>query len=132
MGLNWKGKQVEAEIIARLKLALGDIGLDIEGEGKQQLYPGHGVITGTLRRSIHAASGDHVFAADAAGQELGGSAPQAVERSNRLLIAVGSGLNYAMTVHQGHGAFQGYHYMTNAVQRAAPRALDHVRRRSAR
>jgi len=130
MPLNWKGKRVEADVIRVLSLGLGDIGLDMEAEAKKQLYPGHGVLTGTLRRSIHAASGDHNFAAEAEGQEQGGHAPEPSRQGDRLVIAVGSGLVYAMAVHQGHHSFEGYHYLTNALDIVRARALDHVKRRA--
>jgi len=108
--------------------ALPDIGLDIEGEAKQQLYPGHGVLTGTLRRSIHAASPSHNFAADSAGSDLGGQAPAPEKVGDVLVIAIGSGLIYALAVHQGHHAFEGYHYLTLGVEKVQPRVDQHLAR----
>ena len=134
MPLHWRGPQVEKDIESKLGDALGEIGLLIEGEAKQQLYPGHGVRTGTLRRSIHAASPSHNFASDS-GAELGGQEVQAEKVGDRLMVAVGSGLVYAMAIHQGwsggaglRGSFAGYHYLTIAAERVSPKALSIVKK----
>lgn len=131
--LNWRGQNAEETVIRRLSNALIDIGLDVEGEAKQQLYKGHGVITGTLRRSIHTGEvgynwpGDNVAASEGS-PERGGKAAKPEVIGKRLFITVGSGLEYALAVHQGHGSFSGYHYLTNAVDKVRPRVKDHVRR----
>lgn len=132
--LDWRGDQVEREIVERLKRALGEIGLRIETEAKRALQPGHGVLTGTLRRSIHAAEPDYAFAGDdvKAGPgtpERGGRQPSAERRGDYLQVAVGSGLEYAMAIHQGGwGGFGGYHYIQNAVEKVAPQAEAIIRK----
>jgi len=40
------------------------------------------------------------------------------ETGNQLTVEVGSGLVYAMAVHQGHHNFIGYHYLTNGLKKA--------------
>lgn len=50
--LTWKGPQVRAEIAKRATKALTEIDLRIETEAKNELYPGHGKISGTLQRAI--------------------------------------------------------------------------------
>jgi len=45
-----------------------------------------------------------------------------------LSLEVGSGLRYAMPVHQGHHSFQGYHYLTNGLKKAKAK-LDAILRR---
>ncbi|MCC6192263.1 MAG: hypothetical protein IT318_24795 [Anaerolineales bacterium] len=132
-GLNWQGDELKAQLIEQLKSALGEIGLRVEGEAKKELQPGHGVLTGTLRRSLHAAAPSYDFAGDdvtpsESSPERGNQAPEAELLGDRLMIAVGSGLVYALPVHQGHGDFAGYHYLTNALDRVAPQALDIVRK----
>lgn len=52
--LKWKGADVAAEIEARATRALEEIDLRIQAGAKQELWPGHGVVTGTLRRDIQA------------------------------------------------------------------------------
>ena len=132
-GLIWKGDAVEGQIAQRLSDALAEIGLRIEAEAKKQLYKGHGVLTGTLRRSIHATEPSYNFPADNVtsstdSPERGGNAPKPQLRGVTLWIAVGSGLGYAMPVHQGHGKFGGYHYLTNGLDKVKPLALDIVRK----
>ena len=133
MPLKWMGKQVEAEVVARLSAGLVDIALDVEGEAKKELHKGHGVLTGTLRRSIHAASPDYNWQGDdtlpgPGTAERGGARIEPVRKGDLLLVAIGSGLEYAMAVHQGHGSFDGYHYLTNGLEKVKPRAGDHIRR----
>ena len=133
MPLKWNGKAVEDQSIRRLSNALADIGLDIEGEAKQELYKGHGVLTGTLRRSVHSAEPDYNWPGDnvtpgEGTSELGGQLATPEQKGRRLVIAVGSGLVYALAVHQGHHSFGGYHYLTNAVEKVRPRVKQHVER----
>lgn len=133
MGLNWKGKQVGAEVEKALTLALVEIGLRIEGEAKKELYKGHGVLTGTLRRSIHTAEPEYSFGGDnvepgPGTPELGGREAMPGNVDGRLMIAVGSGLVYALPVHQGHGGFDGYHFITNAIEKVKPMVGDIVKK----
>jgi hypothetical protein len=37
-----------------------------------------------------------------------------------MWVAVGSGMNYALPVHQGGGGFGGYHYITNGLDQVRP------------
>jgi hypothetical protein len=132
-GLTWKGDAVEAAVTQRLSDALAEIGLRIEGEAKQELVKGHGVLTGTLRRSIHATAPTYNFPADnvkpaADTPERGNKKPEPELKGSVLWIAVGSGLVYAMPVHQGHGSFGGYHFLTNALDKVKPKAMDIIRK----
>jgi hypothetical protein len=132
-GLIWNGDAVEAEVVKRLSDALAEIGLRIEAEAKQQLWKGHGVLTGTLRRSIHATEPNYNFPADnvkASGDspERGGKEPEPKQQGSILWVAIGSGLVYAMAVHQGHGGFSGYHYLTNALEKVKPLVNNIVRK----
>ena len=143
--LLWRGDELEDDLVERLKAGLSEIGLKIELEAKRELQPGHGVLTGTLRRSIHSAVSDYNFAGDAPHlasaaaaraawkgsgfvkgnrkpqiPEMGGNLPEARREGHYLAVAVGSGLEYAMAVHQGHHSFGGYHYITNALEKVEP------------
>lgn len=132
--MDWHGKPTQREIEKILGEALVEIGLRIEGEAKKQLWPGHGKVTGTLQRSIHAASPDYNFVRD--NVEPG---PHSPERGNntgemtpklygqRLSIAVGTGMEYAMQIH-----FL-YKYLTLALNKVRPQVLKvmqaHIDRR---
>lgn len=132
--LNWKGDQVVDEVEDNAILILGEFGLAVEGEAKQELRPGHGVKTGTLRRGIHAAKPGYNWAADNivpsnSAPNLGGKIVSAVRKGGRLVVSVGVGLIYAMTVHQGHGSFKGYHYLTNGLEKARSKHLRKIIKR---
>lgn len=126
---NWRDKDVESQVEENLKDALGELGLMAETEAKRELYPGHGVETGTLRRSIHAAEpgydwrGDNVAPSSGA-PERGGRRVRGAKRGDRIVVEVGSGMEYAVYVHQGHRSFGGYHYLTNAVEKVKPRVPE--------
>lgn len=120
----------------RLAAAAGEIGLRVEAEAKRELQPGHGVETGTLRRSIHAAEPGYAFAGDDvapsdSSPERGGGEVAGERDGDKIMVAVGSGLVYALAVHQGHGSFEGYHYLTNAVEKVRPKADAIVRKHMA-
>jgi hypothetical protein len=50
------------------------------------------------------------------------------EAGNQLTVQVGSGLNYAMPVHQGHHNFSGYHYLTIGLSKAKTKLASIVAR----
>ena len=121
--LNWTGEDAVDEVVAKLTKGFGRFALRVESNSKQELKYEHGVLTGTLRRSIHAASPDYNFAGDdvkpsSSSPELGGRLIQAMKQIKGIVIAVGSGLVYAMAVHQGHHSFEGYHYITNGLEKS--------------
>lgn len=123
--LDWRGDQVIADVRRNMAQAMGEIGLRVEAESKKELYKGHGVLTGTLRRSIHAAQPGYSWASDdvapAAGTpERGGQMALGITMSDAIVVQVGSGLNYALPVHQGFGGFEGYHYLRNGVRNVKP------------
>jgi hypothetical protein len=122
----WHGPQVIKLCQERVALALGDFGLSIEGAAKGELFKGHGVLTSTLRRSIHTAhpgyawENDNVPPSDAS-PERGGVFVPALIQGNRISLEVGTGMEYALPVHQGWSnewsgaSFEGYHFMTIAL-----------------
>ena len=121
--LNWTGEAAIEQVLDKVAKGFGKFGLRVEGEAKKELQPFHGVKTGTLRRSVHAADPDYDWTGDdenpSSGSTVrGGVLVEAVRKRRGIVIAVGSGLKYAMPVHQGHHSFEGYHYITNGLDRA--------------
>lgn len=132
--LKWRGDDVRREVERRMAQALGRFALVVEGEAKRQLYKGHGVITGTLRRSIHTAQPGYDWSQEREGimSEMGGKFVEGAVQGKRVTIQVGSGLRYALPVHQGHHSFGGYHYLSIGLERARGqlrRILDEFRLR---
>lgn len=121
----WKGKQAgEAFLREVVEPGMGLIGLAVEGESKKELRKGHGVESGTLRRSIHTALPGYTWASDDV-EPAPGTPERGKKRVNGLVVSVGSGLNYALPVHQGHGSFAGYHYILNGAEKVRGKmALD--------
>lgn len=131
--LVWRGNETLQQVVERLKGAMGEFGLTVEGEAKHELRKGHGVLTSTLQRSIHTAAPGYRWADDhvepgPGTPERGGQAARGEERGGSVVVEVGSGLRYALPVHQGHGKFGGYHYLTNGLEKAKARLSDILRR----
>lgn len=121
----WRGKEVNEAVLQNVSRAMGEFALRAEGHSKKELQKGHGVITSTLRRSIHTAHPGYNWAGDnvkpsPATPELGGRSFEALIQGKKVAIQLGSGLGYALPVHQGHGSFGGYHYLTNGLEKAKP------------
>lgn len=121
--LNWTGDDAIEQVLEKVADGFGRFGLRVEGEAKKELRPFHGVKTGTLRRSVHAADPEYDWSGDdekpsSGSTERGGVLVKAIRTARGIVIAVGSGLKYALPVHQGHGSFDGYHFITNGLRRA--------------
>ena len=121
--LKWRGKEVMEAVMRNVAAAMGEFALRVEGNSKKQLRRGHGVLTGTLRRSLHTAEPGYNWGADdvepgASTPELGNRKFEAVVNGKKITIQVGSGLRYALAVHQGHHSFDGYHYLTIGLEQA--------------
>jgi len=121
----WRGKEVSQEVAENVSKALGEFALRAERHSKRELQKGHGVVTGTARRSIHTAqpgyswSGDHVEPGTGT-PERGGQLTDALIDGSKITVQLGSGLGYALPLHQGHHGFQGYHFLTIGVDKAKP------------
>lgn len=131
--LTWRGKEVTEQVKRNLMAAMGEFALTVEGNAKKELKRGHGVLTGTLRRSIHTAQPGYSWSGDdvepeKGTPELGGKNFEAVVDGKRIAIQVGSGLRYALLVHQGHGSFAGYHFLTNGLSKSQ-RGLNAILRK---
>lgn len=123
--LIWKGPEVVGQVCKNVGKAYTKFGLKVEANAKKKLRKGRGVRSGTLRRSIHLAKPGYDWSQDdvqpAPGTpELGNKAVEAEVTFGRVGLQVGSGLHYAMPVHQGHDGFAGYHYLTEALDETKP------------
>ena len=142
----WDFKWRDKEVIKLAEDRLGDImaefALVAEGEAKKELQKTggtprrdrrkgrskniispHGLVTGTLRRSVHVANIEYNFSGDdvvpsGSTPERGKQKINPTKIGNKLTLSLGSGLKYAMKVHQGWGRFAGYHYLTIGVEKA--------------
>ncbi len=122
---SWRGDQIVNAVKQNVAKGLGKFALRVEGHSKKELRRGHGVRYGTLRRSIHVAEPGYNWGADdvPAGPqtpELGGQVFVAVINGRKVTIQVGSGIRYALPVHQGHHSFAGYHFLTIGLEKAKP------------
>lgn len=129
----WRGKEVTAEVARNVAGALGEFALRAEGYAKKELRKGHGVETGTARRSIHTAQPGYAWVGDnvepsAGSPERGGRKADAQVSGSRITVQLGSGLVYALALHQGHHGFAGYHFIVNGVDKAKPE-MDEVLRK---
>ncbi|MBX3056927.1 MAG: hypothetical protein KF770_10685 [Anaerolineae bacterium] len=130
MALKWMGEQVGQDLINAIAAGVVEFGLTHETEAKRELTPGRGVLTGTLRRSIHAANPSYNFASDdvppsPGSPERGGRAPDISKRTVHIHIAVGSGMRYAMAIERLYG------YITNSHSRVIGRLPDIIRKHTA-
>lgn len=123
----WNGPKIVDEVEDNIPKLLGEFALLVEGFAQDQLFPGHGYLTGALFGSLHTAlpgynwTADHFDPSKGLGfPKRGGRLVLAVKRGGRFWIQVGSGQNYAMPVHQGHHSFVGYHYLTIGLALAIP------------
>ncbi len=133
MTLKWFGDDVRRTKLAQVADAMGEFGLRVETASKRELQPGHGVRTGTLRRSIHCAPPDYPWTSDniesADGMpDLGGKEVKPVDKGGKMVLEVGSGLEYSMPIHQGFGSFEGYHYLTNGLEKMRPELPKIIKR----
>jgi hypothetical protein len=136
---SWRGAEVTAAVVRNVAKALGEFGLRVEGNSKRELwkkYPeSHGVDTGTLRRSIHVAQGGYDWSSDdvepsSETPERGGRMFDAIVNGRKITIQVGSGMRYALAVHQGHHSFEGYHFLTiglDKTKKELPEVLSKYR-----
>jgi hypothetical protein len=123
--LVWRATQVVRAVQTNVEAAYGEFGLRVERYSKKELYRGHGVQRGTLRRSIHVAGPGYSWSADdvpagKSGPERGGRRVMAKTIGVKTTLLIGSGLKYSLPVHQGHHGFAGYHYLTNGLAKAKP------------
>ena len=115
--LQWKGAQTKEQVVRGVIGGLNEFHLGAETPIKAILQKGHGVVTGTARRSIHADAPTYTWGSDdvvpspGTPERMGtGELPQ--KQANTVVGTIGSGLSYARALHDGHGSFSGYHFIT--------------------
>ena len=114
MTLIWKGDALKQDILAAIADGVTEFGLAHETAAKGELSPKHGVVTGTLRRSIHAATPTYAFSQDNvppsnSSPERSGRGGGARIFKNKVSIMVGSGLVYARRIEDLYGYIVGSH-----------------------
>lgn len=101
--LNWNGPALRGQVVEAIVGGVQEFGLTHETKAKSKLRKGRGVLTGTLRRSIHAGALDYNYAEDEyppsnQTPEQGGQMPDVAERDGVVGVAVGSGQPYARKI----------------------------------
>lgn len=109
VSLDWRGEQTFAQCVTALEGTMTELNLRAEAPAKGALSPGHGVLTGTFRRSIHGASPAYGFANDNVAPSTGsperaGTGGGALRQGMKIVSHFGSGLNYALLVEQRYGS----------------------------
>jgi hypothetical protein len=102
--LTWNGPAVLEKARRGAVRGLTEVDQRIEAEAKQELYPGHGLLTGTLRRSI-----------------VGEDATEAGPTTVRGRVAT-KGVRYARVIHRR------YRYLRNGYEKVKPRFSEIVSR----
>jgi hypothetical protein len=129
--LVWKGPAVRQKVVTAVISGLQEFALTHETEAKSELQPRRGVVTGTLRRSIHAANPeysyqkDHVLSSPST-PERGRGTPQLAERGGKVAVVVGSGMRYARRIENR------YSYMMRSYGRMLPRLEPIIRKHAKR
>lgn len=131
--LDWKGDEVKLAMQENGGKIISEFALTVEGEAKKELQKGHGVLTGTLRRSIHTVLPGFDWGSDdvepsGSSPERGGDKVEPEASGGKLTVQVGSGLKYALPVHQGHHSFEGYHYLSHGLDMAKRELATIIRR----
>ena len=124
--LFWKNAEVKEKVVKAVIGGVNEFHLEVEREAKAVLQPGAGVVTGTLRRSVHAGApsygweGDDVPPSNDAPERKGtGGLPEKL--GNTVVGTIGSGLVYAMPIHRLYQYIQrGY----EKVQHKLPEKLQ--------
>jgi hypothetical protein len=99
---DWRGEQVFDEVARGLARAVDEFNQEVVSVAKEQLYPGHGLLSGTLRRSLRHAP---------------------ASRQGRKIVGVmGSDVIYAGVQHRR------FKYFYTGLERVKGQALEIVRR----
>lgn len=98
--LIWRGDDIYERVEKAVTSGLTEWALTTESSAKAALHPGRGVVTGTYRRSIHAAGLAYNFEADnvrpsASSPERSGRGGNASRNGDTISIVIGSGMIYA-------------------------------------
>jgi hypothetical protein len=129
--LVWKGPAVRQKVVTAVISGLQEFALTHETEAKGELKPRAGVLTGTLRRSIHAARPVYDYQKDDVRPtpntpERGGGAPPLAESGGKVGVSVGTGMRYARRIENR------YSYMMRSYSRMLPRLEPIIRKHAKR
>lgn len=110
--LEWYGDDVYKMVETALRNALTEFALKHETAAKGKVRAGRGVITGTYRRSIHAATPNYSFSRDNVKPskrtpERGGRSQVVTIQGKKIVTQVGSGMIYAMVLEKRYGPIMG-------------------------
>jgi hypothetical protein len=113
--LTWQGEITKEKVIGAIVDGVTEFGLTHEREAKRELYPGHGKLTSTLQRSVHAAAPTYQFAIDDVpdGPERSGQGLAVKKIGSSVGVMVGSGMRYARRIEYMYG------YIANSHSRVA-------------
>jgi hypothetical protein len=136
--VKWLGDVVVKDFETQIKEGWTQVGLAVETEAKANLFKGHGVVTGTLRRSIHIAQPGYNWKGDdvpsgADSTERGRKKIEPVIRNGKVMLQIGSGMVYALFIEIGGAAldmnnsFGGYGYLRGALAKVKPKVKDIMR-----
>ena len=103
--LVWKGNEVYEAATKAIVSGLTEFGIKHETASRSVVSPGRGVLTGTYRRSIHAANSSYNFGRDNvkpshSSPDRSGKGGGANVKGSKVQIVVGSGMRYARRLEQ--------------------------------
>lgn len=131
--LKWRGKELLEQLKSDIADACVEIGHRGEELAKDNLTPGHGFDTGTMRRGLHAAAPDYDYAQDnvdpAPGTpERGGRPFKPLVTHDKVSFALGAGQDYSMFQHEGTKFIQAAKFITSIIPVWGRWALDILRK----
>jgi hypothetical protein len=129
--LAWNGEEVGAELMELAAKAFVEaVAPEWESFAKAQLWPGHGVDTEALQKSIHMAPAGYDWSADdvppsPAAPERGGQRFTPEITDFVFEAEFGSGQSYALYVHQGVNR-EGIPFISRTLEALGPRTAEIV------
>lgn len=120
--VKWYGQDVLKKIVEKTDVFLVHFGHAAEQAAKQELQPGRGVDTGSMKRGIHLAPGDYDFTRD---HDYPNGPERGLQRvtptwstKTKRTVALGSGQRYSIYQHQGtEGGITALRYITRGFVR---------------
>lgn len=124
--ITWNGKKILADFAKAATEALQETGAAQEEAIKGQLYPGHGVATEAMKKSVHYAEAGYPWEGDAvpaspSAPERGGKKHKPAKVGSAFVIEAGSGQDYALYYHEKRDAF-----VRNGVEHANQKLPDRL------
>lgn len=112
--LDWHGDDIREQATAVFVRSLNEFGARHETASRSIVKPGAGVLTGTYRRSIHAAGSGYNFARDNVkpstnSPDRSGKGGEATVTKTKVQIVVGSGMKYAAVLEKRYAPIKKGH-----------------------